>query len=107
MNLKIESKLEEPLYQRTKLTFLVTFDGPIPKKEQIKSSLAAVLAVSPENLILHPFRVSVGKQELRATAYLYPSKDIALKYEKKYILIRNGLLAKEQKQQKAKKPTKS
>ncbi|MEM4235651.1 MAG: hypothetical protein QXV44_01210, partial [Candidatus Anstonellaceae archaeon] len=75
MNLKIVSKLDEPLFERTKIIFSVTFDGAIPKREQIKSSLATALGATPENLILHPFRTAKGKRELLGVAYLYPSKE--------------------------------
>jgi ribosomal protein S24E len=107
MNIKIEEKINEPLFERTKIKFLVEFDGPIPTREQIRQSLITILAATPNTLVLQPLRSFCGKRLIKATANLYQNEKAPLKYEKKYILIRNKIIQKEEKQQQEQKTQKN
>ncbi|MFN3910024.1 MAG: hypothetical protein ACK4J0_02210 [Candidatus Anstonellaceae archaeon] len=107
MNIKIESKLEDPSFQRTKIKFVITYEGAIPSRTQIKQSLATALGVGVENLVLYPLRSSTGKREITALAHFYQNQKNIFQYEKSYLLIRNGLLKKEQKEEKKKSSSQS
>jgi len=100
MNIKIEQKIQEPLFERTKVNFIVSFEGPIPPKKEIKQALAGALAESAENIIIYPLRTYTGMHMLKGSASIYPNQQIMKKYEPKYVLVRNGVIAKEEKKEK-------
>ena len=100
MNIKIEQKIQEPLFERIRVSFIINFEGAIPTKKDIKQALAGALSEPAENIIIYPLRTYTGMHMIRGSACVYPNQQTMLKYEQKYILVRNGVLSKEDKKEK-------
>jgi len=96
MEIEVTSKRDNALFQRTEVRFLAKHPGEkSPSREALRHEIAKVLSGSKDNTIIDWSRSAFGIPNTRGYAKIYKSKEAALKVERKHILVRNGLLAKE------------
>lgn len=95
MDIKILSEKANPLLGRKEYLFEVAHpDGPTPKRDDVRKSLAEVLKVPKERVILEWMRARYGTPRSRGSVHAYDSKEAVAKVVREHILIRNGLKEK-------------
>ena len=98
MNLSIINQIENPLLERTELIFKVAHPGEKPpRKDVVKEAIANQLNAKKDLVIIHRMNPIFGSQEIQGEAKVYKKAERILEIERKHILIRNGLLKKEEK----------
>ncbi len=101
---KIEKKKNE-LLGRLEITSILNYSGATPRREEIKKTLCSKLAANPELAVLVKTETSYGKQVLKTLLHVYESAEQMKKIEPNYLLVREKLVAKQEKKKKEKKPT--
>ena len=105
MEIEIDSKRNNPLFNRTEVHFTVQHDGEkTPNREIIRSELAEKLNSKKENIIINNIHSSSGIQRSTGYAKIYPSMKKAEELERKHILKRNKIVSKKEKKEGEKKP---
>lgn len=96
MDIEIEDERDNELLDRTEVRFVVYHgDEPTPTREEVRSALAASLDTSKDQLILHRVRSEFGRGRSTGYAKVYASREDAIARERRYVLIRNGLIDEE------------
>jgi small subunit ribosomal protein S24e len=105
MELEIVAKRENPFLKRTEVRFRVTHPAAVsPGRAALREELAKALHATRDIVIVDFSRSEFGRAASRGYAKVYKSKEDALKVERKHILVRNGLLAAEKREEKVKAP---
>ena len=105
MELEIVAKRENPFLKRTEVRFRVSHPAAVtPGRAALREELAKVLHATRDIVIVDFSRSEFGRAASRGYAKVYKSKEDALKVERKHILVRNGLLAAEKREEKVKAP---
>src|SRR6267143_975256 len=105
MELEIVAKRENPFLKRTEVRFRVTHPAAVsPGRAALREELAKVLHATRDFVIVDFSRSEFGRAASRGYAKVYKSKEDALKVERKHILVRNGLLEAEKREEKVKAP---
>lgn len=102
MELAIADKKENRSLGRTELVASISFDKVVPSRKEIREALCAAAGVAPELLVIVSVRGGFGTQKAEVLAHSYSSKEAA-SVEQKYLLVRDGLAAKEGKKKEGKK----
>jgi len=96
--MKIDSKRNNPLLNRTEVHFTIQHQGEkTPNREIIRSELAEKLNVKKENIIINDIQSSSGIQKSIGYVKIYSSVKIAEEMERKHILKRNKIGGKKEK----------
>jgi small subunit ribosomal protein S24e len=105
MEIEIVSKKENELLDRTEVKFKASHakEGT-PQREAVREKLAAMLKATKERVIVDAMESEFGKMETIGYAKIYRSKDSAMKYERKHVLVRNKLKERVAKEKKAAAP---
>lgn len=92
MKIEIESKNPNTLMDRTEVSFMADHRGEgSPKRADVKAKLAEALAVSKDKVIIDHMETEFGMGVSKGYAKVYGSAESAKKFEKNYLLARNGL----------------
>jgi small subunit ribosomal protein S24e len=103
MEIEIVAKKENELLDRTEVKFKASHakEGT-PQREAVREKLATMLKASKERVIVDSMDSRFGMMETVGYAKVYKTKESAMKYERKYVLIRNKLKEAVKKEKKAK-----
>jgi small subunit ribosomal protein S24e len=106
MEIKIDSKRNNSLLNRTEIYFTVKHEGEgTPNREIIRSELSDILNVKKENIVINTVHSSFGNQEITGYAKVYSSLKNIKNIERDYILKRNKIIeSKDKDEKKEKKP---
>lgn len=103
MEIEIQSKINNPLLNRTEIHFIVHHDAEkTPKRELIRTELAAQLKVKKENVIVNFMKSNFGLHETVGYAKIYKKVEEAQNGEQNHILKRNQGAPKEKKEKEGK-----
>ncbi len=91
MDINIIENKYNPLLNRHEVDFNVSFEGPTPSRNDIRSKLAAMLNKPLELLIIQKVDNYFGKQEAKGYAKIYDDEQSMKKLENEYVLNRNAL----------------
>ena len=105
MDLAVKNKKENKSLQREELTCEVGFEKAMPSRKQLREAICAATGVPPEFLVIVSAKGSYGTNKAIILANAYKSKE-AMGVERKYLLVRDGLMEKQQKQAKKSAPSK-
>jgi len=98
MEIEIDSKKNNPLFDRTEVHFTIQHEGEkTPNREIIRSELAEKLNAKKENIIINDIQSSSGIQKSIGYAKIYSSVKKAEEMERKHILKRNKISGKKEK----------
>ena len=100
MDVDIKQNSENKLLNRKEIVAHVGFEGPTPKRADIKQSICSKVGANPELMVLRNTLTRFGMHKLVATVHLYPVKEVLVKTEPRYILVREGLVPKKAKRKK-------
>lgn len=101
MELSIKNKEENKLLSMQTLTCEVSFEKAVPSRKQLREAICAATGVDPALLVIAVVNSQFGAQKAVVTAHAYANKE-ALAVEKKHLLVRDGLIQKEEKKKAAK-----
>ncbi|CAD5243417.1 30S ribosomal protein S24e [Thermococcus camini] len=97
MEIKVTEIRENKLLGRKEIYFDVIHEGePTPSRADVKGKLVAMLDLNPETVVLQYIRSYFGSRVSRGYAKAYESRERMLYIEPEYILIRDGLIQKEE-----------
>src|SRR4030066_1040748 len=95
MEIEIISKKENELLDRTEVRFKAVHPKEgTPQREAVREKIAAMLKTTKERVIVDAMDSEFGKMETTGYAKVYKTKDAAMKYERKHVLVRNKLKEK-------------
>jgi len=97
MNVNIVSTNDNKLLDRKEVAAEIAFDGPTPKRAELKQAIGGKLGANPELMVLREVSSAFGRKMVRVLAHVYATKEALLVTEPKHIKIREGLLQKEEK----------
>ncbi len=101
MELQVLAKKENPLLNRTEVTFkAVHKTEATPTRDAIRSELAKQLKAAKDAVVVDRSESSFGRFETLGYAKVYNSKQDALSIERSHILVRNKLKEAEVKEKK-------
>jgi small subunit ribosomal protein S24e len=103
MEIEVLSKKKNELLQRVELEFKVSHPNEgSPKRDAVRTALAKMENAAKELVIIDNLRSEYGLTSTTGFAKIYKEKEAVMSLERKYILIRNGLIAAEKKEAKKK-----
>jgi small subunit ribosomal protein S24e len=106
MEIEIDSKKNNPLFNRTEIRFTIHHEGEgTPNREIIRSELSEKLNAKKENIIINSINSSFGIQQSKGYAKIYTSLKKSDNPERKYILKRNKIIGKKEMKKEEKKGT--
>lgn len=92
MKIEIESKKPNALMDRTEVSFMADHHGEgSPKRADVKAKLAEMLAVNKDKVVIDHMESEFGMGVSKGYAKVYGSTESAKKFEKNYLLARNGM----------------
>src|SRR3990170_3765818 len=92
MEVQILAKKENPLLQRTEVSFKAIHKAePTPTRDAIRQELAKHLKAAKDVVVVDGARSTFGRSETSGYAKVYKSKEQALSVERYHILVRNKL----------------
>jgi len=98
MEIKIDSKRNNPLLNRTEIYFTVKHEGEgTPNRELIRSELAEKLNAKKENIVINVISPGFGLQESTGYAKVYSSIQKTKDLEREHILLRNKIIGSKEK----------
>jgi small subunit ribosomal protein S24e len=98
LKVDIVSKFENKVLDRIEVNFKADHDGePTPSRDAIRTALASALGVPKESVVVDEMGSKYGIGSTEGYAKVYNDVEVAKKYEKNYILVRNGLAEKKAK----------
>lgn len=103
MDVEVTSKTENKLFSRKEVLAKVTFTGPTPKRADIKTEVANKIVANPENCVLRNIASEFGMKRVKVILHAYENKELMMKNEPSYILVREGVKPKPEKKKKEKK----
>lgn len=106
MEIEINSKRNNPFFNRTEIHFTVYHDNDgTPNREIIRSELAEKMNAKKENIIIDSINSMFGVHQSRGYAKVYTSREKAENLEHEYILKRNQVKGKQEKKEETKPET--
>src|SRR3990172_5391538 len=92
MEVQILAKKDNPLLQRTEVSFRAIHKAePTPTRDAIRQELAKHLKAAKDVVVVDGARSTFGRSETSGYAKVYKSKEQALSVERYHILVRNKL----------------
>ncbi|NJE11207.1 30S ribosomal protein S24e [Thermococcus sp. MAR1] len=97
MEIKVTEIRENKLLGRKEIYFDVIHEGePTPSRADVKGKLVAMLDLDPETVVVQYIRSYFGSRVSKGYAKAYESKERMLYIEPEYVLIRDGIITKEE-----------
>ncbi|ACJ17401.1 SSU ribosomal protein S24E [Thermococcus onnurineus NA1] len=97
MEIKVTEIKENKLLGRKEIYFDVIHEGePTPSRKDVKGKLVAMLDLDPETTVLQYIKSYFGSRVSKGYAKAYESKERMLYIEPEYILVRDGIITKEE-----------
>jgi len=103
MNISIDSRTGNAMMGRTDVAFSLSFDKAIPSRKEVREGISMAISTPAERIVVVRMDNSFGTHRVSGVAHVYPTPDAALKTEKKHLLVRDALIAKEEKKKEEKK----
>jgi small subunit ribosomal protein S24e len=92
MKIDISEKKKNPLQERTEVRFTVDHSTQAtPNRKELVNALAKELGVKNDQVILNNLDSMFGRAKSKGYAKVYDSKESAMKFEREYLLKRNGI----------------
>jgi small subunit ribosomal protein S24e len=102
MEITIDGKKENKSLERNEVAFTIKFEKVIPSRKEVREELARMLSADAKLLVVDAMNGIYGAQAAKGTARTYKdAKRMAV--ERRYLLVRNGLVEKKEKKKVEKK----
>lgn len=90
-DLSIVSEFYNKLFRRRDVRMLVDYDGATPKKAELLRLIAEYLKVSEDRIAIVKVENLFGQHRLSVHCHVYDTVEDLKKYERKYVLRRQGV----------------
>ena len=100
MSVNITNNNENKLLDRKEIEAEVSFDGPTPKRADLKQAVGVKLGANPELMVIRKSTSSFGKKMVKVLVHTYKTKETLMATEPVYIKVREGLTEKPAKKKK-------
>ncbi len=95
MKMEITQKKDNPLYKRVEVHFTINHDGEsTPGRNAVAEAIAKECKSKRECVVVDCIEYVYRKGMSKGYAKVYESKEVALEYDREYLLKRNGIEAK-------------
>lgn len=84
MDIQIQKEFENKLLKRKEVSFVASYSGKTPTKEDLKAELCKKLGANPEHVAMVNVRQLFGETKCEVRAHVYSSKE-AMAVEPKYL----------------------
>ncbi|MCX8194691.1 MAG: hypothetical protein N3G22_01105 [Candidatus Micrarchaeota archaeon] len=101
MEVIVKERRENPALSRTELACEVSFEKSVPSRKQLREAICAATGFPPEAFVIISVKGEFGTHSAFVRAHAYKNKE-AMKIERKYLLVRDGLIEKQAKAKEAK-----
>jgi ribosomal protein S24E len=91
MSVDIKSKTDNKLLSRKEIEAEVTFDGPTPKREELRQAISAKIGANPDLTVLREVKNTYGRKAVSVVAHAYSSKETLMQTEPEHIRRRDGV----------------
>ncbi len=86
MELNILKERETPLLSRKRVTIEVTFKGPTPKRDELRTAIATKMKADKGLTIIKHIYTRYGVEKAKVIAHIYTKKEDMVRYEEKGVL---------------------
>lgn len=97
MNVNVISTNDNKLLDRKEVSAEIAFDGPTPKRAELKQAIGGKIGANPELMVIRSVSSRFGKKSVGVLAHVYASRESLMATEPKYLKIREGLMEREKK----------
>lgn len=102
MDVEILEKKDNPLLERTEVTFQVSHAGEkTPQRQAVRDKIAAATGAKTDAVVVTRMRSRFGQPVTLGSAKVYKSADAARNTERPYLLKRNALIKEKAETKKA------
>ncbi len=99
MDIEITKQLDNALFSRKDVEFVVKHDGEsTPNRVQVRQLVAAEIGAKTENVVVAMMESATGRAATRGKARAYSSADAARAQEREHFLKRNNLFQDKKKE---------
>ncbi len=99
MDIEITKQLDNALFSRKDVTFVIKHDGDAtPNRVQVRQLVAAQIGAKTENVVIAMMESATGRAATRGIARAYSSSDAARSQEREHFLKRNNLFQDKKKE---------
>lgn len=97
MEIKVTEIRENKLLGRREIYFDILHEGePTPSRADVKGKLVAMLDLNPGTVVIQYIRSYFGSSVSKGYAKAYETRERMLYIEPEYVLLRDGLIQKEE-----------
>ncbi|MBC7109472.1 MAG: 30S ribosomal protein S24e [Archaeoglobi archaeon] len=89
MEIEIVEEKENKLLRRREIRFRVKFEGPTPRREDVKKKLCAMLGVSDSLTVIQSMEGVFGKSECTGFAKIYENEEDLKRTEEEHVIRKN------------------
>jgi len=100
MQVTVKDKKENKTLGRTEITCEISFEKAMPSRKDLREAICTATGIKPELLVIVSSKGGFGTRSGIVLANAYESKE-SLAVEKKYLLVRDGMMEKPKKAAKA------
>jgi len=97
MNVNIISTTENKLLDRREIEAEITFDGPTPKRAELKQAIGGKAGLNPELMVLSRVSNTFGTHSVHVVVHAYADKDKLMSIEAYHLKVREGFAQKKEK----------
>ncbi len=99
MDIEITKQLDNALFARKDVAFVIKHDGEAtPNRVQVRQLVAGEIGAKTENVVIDHMESATGRSATRGVARAYTSADAARKQERVHFLKRNNLFQEKKKE---------
>lgn len=80
------------LLKRRELELIIAYESSTPERDEVRKLVAGKYGVEQERVIVEKLESLFGTLKARAHVHIYDTVEDAMKFERKHILKRHGLL---------------
>ncbi len=88
MEITITEDKKNELLKRRELSFLVTYEGPTPSRQQVLDKLSALLNLGANLTVIDSLATRFGKTEVAGRARVYETEEMKTQIERPYLMKR-------------------
>ena len=80
------------LLKRRELELIIEYESATPKRDEVRKLVAEKYGAEPERVIVEKLESLFGMLKAKAHIHIYDSAEDAIRFERKHILRRHGLI---------------
>jgi len=96
MQVNVKDKKENKSLSRQEITCEIAFEKAKPSRKDLREAICTATGISPELLVIVSSKGGFGERHGIVLVHAYANKE-ALSVEKKYLLVRDGMMEKKKK----------